>query len=58
VVRAVHLSELRTVLSNVYVAADQPSPAFTDPTLVPESTLIRARHVYELRDAVIVLETR
>jgi hypothetical protein len=55
-VKTVHLTELRTALQEAYAAAKRPTPAFTDPTIVAGSTLIRAAHVTELRDAVVALE--
>ena len=55
-VRAVHVTELRTALQQAYTAAGQVAPAFTDPSIVAASTLIRATHIQELRAAVITLE--
>jgi Tol biopolymer transport system component len=57
--QAVHVTELRTALQQAYAAAGPSAPAlspFTDSTLVPQSTLIKAAHIQELRNAVFALE--
>ena len=56
VVRAVHVAELRTALQGAYVAATRSAPAFTEPTLVPQASVIKAVHIIELREAVFALE--
>jgi subtilisin family serine protease len=56
-VKAVHLTELRTALTDAYVAAGQPAPSFVDPTVLAGSTPIKVVHINELRAAVIALET-
>ena len=55
-IRTAHVTELRVALQHVYTAAGQPAVAFTDPTLVAGSTVVKAVHIKELRDAVIDLE--
>ena len=55
-VAAVHVTELRMALQDAYTAATQSPPSFTDSTIFTGSTFIRAVHIKELRDAVIVLE--
>ena len=55
-VRAVHVSELRTALQQAYSTGSFTPPTFTDSPLVLGSTVIRALHINELRNAVIALE--
>jgi hypothetical protein len=54
--RGVHFTELRTALNQAYEAAGQPVPAFTDATLAPGVTPIKATHLNDLREAVRLLE--
>ena len=54
-INGVHITQLRNALSEVYAAAGRPSPAYTDPGLVAGYS-IKAVHINELRDAVVVLE--
>ena len=56
VVRAVHLTELRAALADVYTSAGTPSQTYTDPIVTPGVTLIKAAHIAELRSAIIGLE--
>lgn len=56
VARTVHLLELRTALDGVYAAAARRPPAYTDATLAPGVSPIRAVHIVELRAAVEALE--
>jgi hypothetical protein len=56
VVKAAHILELRTALQQAYVAAARVAPSFTDPTLTPLQTLIKAVHINELCTAVVSLE--
>jgi glucose/arabinose dehydrogenase len=56
VVRAIHVADLRTALQGAFVAAGQAAPGFSDPTLVPQSTMIKVAHIVELREAVFALE--
>ena len=51
----VHITELRTALSQVYVAARQAEPTYTDPALAAGMS-IKAIHVAELRAAIEALE--
>ena len=51
-VRLVHLLELRSALAAAYAAAGRVAPRWTDASPAP----IRAAHLTELRDAVLVLE--
>ena len=54
-IRAIHITELRTALTAVYVAAGQAPPVFTDPTIIPGVTPLKAVHILELRAAVVSL---
>ena len=56
VVRAIDVNELRTALQEAYSAAHFAVPSFTDSPLVLGTTMIRALHVNELRNAVMALE--
>lgn len=56
IARAVHVEDLRTALQQAYASAGQPAPGFTDVSLVPQSSVIKALHLMELRDAVVALE--
>jgi glucose/arabinose dehydrogenase len=56
VVRAIHVADLRTALQGAYIAAGQGAPGFSDPTLLPQSTVVKAAHIIQLREAVFVLE--
>jgi glucose/arabinose dehydrogenase len=56
VARVVHVADLRTALQDAFVAAGQSAPGFTDPALVPQSSVIKAAHIIELRDAILSLE--
>lgn len=50
-VKAVHLSELRSFLTQALSAIGVPPfPSFTDPQIVPGSTIVRAVHFEELRE--------
>ena len=51
VVKAAHLTELRTAVTAVCSLAGQPAPAFSDPNL-NGSIFIKAVHVSELRNAL------
>ncbi|MEK7382118.1 MAG: hypothetical protein AAB262_02415, partial [Elusimicrobiota bacterium] len=48
-VRATHVDELRTAVSNVLLFRGFSAPSWSDPALTPDATLIRAAHVGELR---------
>jgi uncharacterized protein DUF4082/Big-like domain-containing protein/fibronectin type III domain protein len=54
--RAAHLTELRTALNQVYQAAGQTAPTYTDATVVARGTVIKAIHLDELRSAVRALQ--
>ena len=54
-VKAAHILELRTALQGPYVAAVLPVPAYTDPALTAQQTIIKAVHIQELRVAVTAL---
>jgi hypothetical protein len=56
VISAVHISELRTALAQVYTAAGVAQPAYTDPVLTAGVTPVRLVHIAELRTAVIAIE--
>jgi hypothetical protein len=51
-VRAVHVQELRTAINQGRVALGLSSAVFTDPSIVAGTTVIRAYHLQELRNAV------
>jgi glucose/arabinose dehydrogenase len=53
---AIHIVDLRTALADAYLAAGQDAPEYTDPTLQPQSTVIKAAHIIELRSAILTLE--
>jgi hypothetical protein len=55
VILAVHITDLRTALSQAYVAARRATPTFTDPSIAAGVT-IRVVHIAELRAAVVALE--
>lgn len=57
-ISGVHLVQLRAALSQAYAAAGQSPPVFTDPTVIGGSVLISARHIQELRNAIVALEAR
>jgi photosystem II stability/assembly factor-like uncharacterized protein len=52
VVKAVHITELRTRVNAVRAARGLGAYPFTDPTLTTTSTVIKAAHVVELRTAL------
>jgi hypothetical protein len=54
-VRAVHLTELRTRLGEVYVAASRPVPTYTHATVIGGVTAITAADIVELRAAVLAI---
>ena len=55
-VKATHVLDLRTALQDAYVAAGRAAPNYTDPTLTPQQTFIRAVHINELCGAVVAVE--
>jgi glucose/arabinose dehydrogenase len=56
VVQAIHVANLRTALQEAYVSAGRAAPEFSDAPLLLHTTLIRAVHLEELRNAVRILE--
>ena len=52
---AVHVTDLRTALDEVYTALTQTLPRYLDPTLTA-GLPIKADHITELRAAVVALE--
>jgi hypothetical protein len=55
-VRSIHITELRSALLDVYVAAGRtPLPVFTNPTLVAGETIVAAAHVAEIRAAIVAI---
>ena len=52
-VKAVHLTELRTALTQAYSACSLTPPTYTDPMIVPGRTPVKAVHWTELREAGI-----
>jgi hypothetical protein len=55
-IKTVHLTELRTALTEAYDTAGFPRPAFTDATVPPGALPVRRVHLEELRSAVKALE--
>jgi hypothetical protein len=55
-IRAVHIQELRTAVVQAYAALGRIAPTFTDATIVPGTTVVRAAHISELRNAALALE--
>jgi glucose/arabinose dehydrogenase len=53
---AIHIVDLRTAIADAYLAAGQDAPEYTEPTLQPQSTVIKAAHIIELRSAILTLE--
>jgi hypothetical protein len=53
-IQAAHILEMRTALSQAYVAAGLTAPAFTDASLA--NVYVKAAHIIELRAAVIAIE--
>ena len=50
-IKAVHLTELRSALTQAYGACSLSPPPYTDPVIVRGVTGIKAAHWTELRDA-------
>jgi hypothetical protein len=55
-IKAAHVQELRDAVQDAYMAAARAAPSFTDPTLTPQQTFIKAVHVNELCAAVLAVE--
>ena len=55
-IKAIHFLELRSALQDAYVAAGQAVPTYTDSTLSPQVTIIKAVHINQLCNAVAFLE--
>jgi hypothetical protein len=55
-VKAAHLLEMRTALSQAYEAARRTSPSYTDPAIAIGQAPVRAAHIAELRAAVRALQ--
>jgi hypothetical protein len=55
-VRAVHLTDLRGGLNQVYDALARPLPSYTNPTIVPGQTVIMKTHIEQLQNAVIAAQ--
>lgn len=55
-IRAAHVIELREALRQAYVEARRSVPVYTDPTITPGVTMLKAVHIQELRTAVVALE--
>jgi photosystem II stability/assembly factor-like uncharacterized protein/subtilisin-like proprotein convertase family protein len=51
-VRAQHILDLRTGLSTLWATLGLSAPAYTDPTLTTQVTVIKAVHVSDLRNAM------
>lgn len=52
VIKAIHINELRSALDQARGTIGVPVLTYSDPTLVPQSTLVRAAHIQELRMGV------
>ena len=50
--KAVHFTELRAALNDVYVQARLAQPVYTTPVITPGVTIIRAADLNELRNAL------
>jgi len=48
-IKAVHMTELRSALDAARAAIGLPALVYTDPTITPGSTVIKAAHVTEVR---------
>jgi hypothetical protein len=55
VIRAPHITDLRTALAQAYLAFGQTPPTYTDPGL-GAGTTIKAVHIAELRAALTAIE--
>ena len=53
-IQAVHITEMRTALGQVYEEAGETQPTYTDPTLAPG--VMKAAHISELRASVAAIE--
>jgi hypothetical protein len=51
-VRAIHISQLRDALGEVYEKAGLAPPVYTNQTIVPGVTVAKAAHLLEIRAAV------
>ncbi len=51
-VKAIHLTEIRDQLNQALNQLQVPVPGYTDPSIVPGSTVIKAAHVQEIREKV------
>jgi RHS repeat-associated protein len=51
----VHITELRTALGAVYTARGETEPAYSDPALAAQATLVRVAHIIEIRTAILVV---
>jgi len=56
VIKALDVAQVRQALQGIAAAAHTTIPAFTDPTLVPGTTIVTAAHITEPRADVLVLE--
>jgi hypothetical protein len=51
-IKAVHITELRTAVNAMRTLAGLGAASFTDPTLTPQTSIIKAAHITELRNAL------
>jgi hypothetical protein len=51
-VQALHVQQMRTALADAQAALGLPPSVLTDPTITSGSTLVKAAHFQQLRDAV------
>lgn len=57
-IKAVHLTELRTAANLLYALGDPVNvPAYTDPTIVPGSTTVKALHFEEVEYVLLLART-
>jgi hypothetical protein len=52
-IRGVHITELRSALGAVFTAMTRVGPSYSDATITPGSTVIKAAHFSELRAAIL-----
>jgi len=56
-VKAQHLTEMRTALDQAFDFIGQPRPTYTDATITAHQTFIKGVHIKEIRAAILALDT-
>jgi hypothetical protein len=51
-IKAVHVTQLRTALNQARSALGVPPIVYTDPTITANTTVVRAAHLIDLRNGV------